>query len=459
MPDQPQQQQQPPAFDVDGLLDGLDSEDLPPDPLRYWARIEGEKTFLAKTLADDIVGVGPLAVGGDDLLWSYAGGVWSPARHVARDRAAKLMGELFRNSHARNAETLIRAYAPRIACEPIGELVNFRNGLLDWRSGELRSHTPDVLSTVQLPVNYNPDATCPAFDRFLAEVVPADMIDIVWELIGYLVFSGNPLHKAVMLMGGGNNGKGTFLHVLEKLLGGKRNITAVSLHDLVNTRFSTASLYGKLANIAGDIDGSYLESTATFKAITGGDTVSAEHKGRDRFDFTPWAVPVFSANKIPSSADTTVGYFRRWLVLPFPHDFTGREDRNLDHRLSTPAELEGIAAKAIAALPRLLDRGDFELGESANAAREEFARRVDQVRTWIDECCKVTDAAPWRNRTELYTHYKNWAQRDGHKAVRASEFYDRLGHVAGVVAARGGPSSVRGYAGIEVLDTVFGVYP
>ncbi|MPZ08570.1 MAG: hypothetical protein GEU26_19540, partial [Nitrososphaeraceae archaeon] len=160
----------------------------------------------------------------------------------------------------RDAHTRV---APRIACEPIGELVNFRNGLLDWRSGELRSHTPDVLSTVQLPVNYNPDATCPAFDRFLAEVVPADMIDIVWELIGYLVFSGNPLHKAVMLMGGGNNGKGTFLHVLEKLLGGKRNITAVSLHDLVNTRFSTASLYGKLANIAGDIDGSYLESTAT----------------------------------------------------------------------------------------------------------------------------------------------------------------------------------------------------
>jgi len=30
------------------------------------------------------------------------------------------------------------------------------------------------------------------------------------------------------------------------------------------------------------------------KAITGGDSISAERKGRDRFDYRPWAVPVFS---------------------------------------------------------------------------------------------------------------------------------------------------------------------
>jgi putative DNA primase/helicase len=143
-----------------------------------------------------------------------------------------------------------------------------------------------------------------------------------------------------MLVGTGRNGKGTFLRVMNALLG-PENITASSLNDIVSVRFTTASLFGKIANIAGDIDATYLESTATFKAITGQDQIQAEHKGRPRFDFTPWCVPVFSANKIPANADVTVGYMSRWLVIEFPNDFTGREDRRLDEKLTKPDELSG----------------------------------------------------------------------------------------------------------------------
>jgi D5 N terminal like/Family of unknown function (DUF5906) len=238
----------------------------------------------------------------DDILWSYANGVWSPDRHVVRTRTAQLLGEQYRRGHGANTEDVVRARSPRINSEPIPEIINFRNGLYDWHTDTLHSHAPDVLSTVQLPVRWNPAADCPQFDTFLRQVVAIDMIPTVWELIGYLMYSGNPLHKAVMLMGSGCNGKGTLLRVLTALLGA-RNVTSVSLHDLANTRFTTVSVFGKIANIAGDIDATYLESTARFKAITGQDTISAEHKGRDRFDFSPWAVPVFSANKIPPSSD------------------------------------------------------------------------------------------------------------------------------------------------------------
>ena len=276
------------------------------------------------------------------------------------------------------------------------------------------------------------------------------MVEPVWELIGYLMYSGNPLHKAVMLMGNGRNGKGTLLRVVVALLG-ERNITAVSLHDLVNTRFSTASLFGKIANIAGDIDGSYLENTATFKAITGGDSISAEHKGRDRFDFTPWAVPVFSANKVPPSADTTVGYLSRWFVIPFPRDFTGKEDRGLDGKLQTKSELQGIAARGVKALRRLMKRGDFDMPASATAARDEFARRVDQVRAWVDECCNVGEH-PFQPRTPLYQAYTTWAARDGYKPVKAGEFYDRLGAIAGVRSHRLAENGTRGFLGINIVD-------
>jgi P4 family phage/plasmid primase-like protien len=380
----------------------------------------------AATLARDVMADGPLAEGTDDVLWAYEHGVWKQARHVVRNRCVFKLGERFRAGHVVSVEPVVRTWVPQITCEPISELINFRNGALVWRTGELVPHSHEVLTTVQLAVDHVPGAVCPAFDEFLAQVLPTDMIEVVWELIGYLMYSGNPLHKAVMLTGTGRNGKGTLLRVITRLLG-KHNVTSVSLHDLVNTRFTTASLFGKLANIAGDIDGTYIESTATFKAITGEDQISAEYKGRDRFDFTPWAVPVFSANKVPASADTTVGYLSRWLVVNFPHDFTGREDRTLEERLTTPAELAGIAARAVARLPHLLDRGDFDqTSASAVAARAEFIRRVDHVQTWLDDCTRV-DPQAWVARTELYQSYQNWCFREGHRyPVKATEFYDRL---------------------------------
>jgi putative DNA primase/helicase len=247
----------------------------------------------------------------------------------------------------------------------------------------------------------------------------------MWELIGYLTYSGNLLHKAVMLSGTGRNGKGTLLRVITALLGDD-NTTSVSLHDLVNTRFSTASLFGKNANIAGDIDGGYIENTATFKAITGQDMISAEHKGRDRFDYRAWAVPVCSANKVPPSADVTVGYLSRWLVVPFPNDFTGREELDLEAKLTTGEELRGITAKAMEPLRRLLNPGRFELPDSGREASEEFVRRIDPVRAWLDECCDLDPRHPFTPRTPPYDHYKNWTTDTGHKAVKASEFYDRL---------------------------------
>jgi P4 family phage/plasmid primase-like protien len=304
----------------------------PPSLLRYFTE---KNSLQAATLAADVASLGPLADGADERLWSYHGGVWRSAKNIVRDRVTFLLGERYRSGHVRNVEDIVRSRIPRITCDPIPDIVNVRNGLLDWRTGRCVEHTPEVLSTVQLGVDYDPDADCPAFEQFLHQVVPADVVDTVWELVGYLMYSGNPLHKAVMLTGTGRNGKGTFLRVMVRC-SGAANITSVSLHDLVNTRFTTASLFGKLANIAGDIDGGYLENTATLKGITGGDMISAEHKGRDRFDFVPVGGAGVLRQPVPSSADTTVGYLSRWLIVNFPHDFTGREDRSLDAEAAHP---------------------------------------------------------------------------------------------------------------------------
>ncbi len=411
----------------------------------FFARVDGRNQFLVMTLAEEIMNMGPLAKGIDDRFWSYADGVWSPDKDAVRNRATALLQERFQMAHASNAEAIVSARAPRITGDPIKEIINFRNGLLDWKTGTLGPHDSTVPSTVQLTVDYDPEAECPEFEKFLASIVPADVVDLVWELIGYMIYNGNPLHKAVMLHGQGRNGKGTLIRVIKKLIG-DRNITAQSLQALATERFAPASLFGKLANIAGDIDGTYMEQTAKFKGITGEDVITAEFKGRDAFEFTPYAVPMFSANKIPGSADVTQGYMARWVVIPFPNDFTGREDRHLDERLQTDEEIKGVARKAVEALRRLMERGNFEEPESAQEAMDDFRRKVDQVRTWVDECAVLDPEAGHTSRSTLYRAYKEWASENGMGQLRSSEFYERLANAGAVPATVKG---ARGFKGIK----------
>ena len=156
-------------------------------------------------------------------------------------------------------------------------------------------------------------AQCPRFEQFLADVLPqdcyrpaGDSAGFIWEVIGYTLYSGNPLHIAVLLLGNGRNGKGTLIRVLKRLVG-DHNCTTVKLHDLVENRFRAGTLFGKLANLAGDLESRWLDNTAAFKAITGGDSVQGEYKYGAAFDFTPWALPFYSVNKPFGSADSSEG--------------------------------------------------------------------------------------------------------------------------------------------------------
>ena len=51
-----------------------------------------------------------------------------------------------------------------------------RNGLLNVRTRELFAHSPESLSTIRIPITFDPEAACPAIERFIAEVFSDDAI-------------------------------------------------------------------------------------------------------------------------------------------------------------------------------------------------------------------------------------------------------------------------------------------
>jgi putative DNA primase/helicase len=235
---------------------------------------------------------------------------------------------------------------------------------------------------------FDPSAKCPAWDRFIADVFPADSKAVAWEVPAWLMTPDTSIQKAVLLTGEGANGKSTYLRAVIAFIG-KHNTAAVSLHRLEQDKFAIARLAGKLANICPDLPSTHLASTSMFKALTGGDVLHAEYKYLDSFEFIPFAKLVFSANQPPRSDDSTHGFFRRWLVVSFTRTFeegaTGTRSREeLDAQLSDPAELSGLLNKALGALAAIRKRGGFTESESMKRSWSEFRTATDPLSVWLD---------------------------------------------------------------------------
>lgn len=374
-------------------------------------------------VAREVVRLGPLGWGRDEMWWSYSDGVWRSTPKIVRKRVANLLDYAITMGAAPlvNEYLMFREGLPYLSGEPVPQYMNFKNTMLDWKADKLVEHDPKYLSTIQFPIAWNPDATCPTFDGFLAEVLHEDFIELCWEMIGYLMYSGNDFQRSFMFYGGGGNGKGALIRTIEALLG-EDNISNEPLDRLNTDRFSTINLFGKIANIAGDLDGKYQTSTANFKRLTGDDLLAAEKKYGDRFNFKNWAVNLFSANKIPGSADTTEGYLRRWTVLHFHKKVT--PNTKLEPKMQT--ELEGIAVKAVKALRNLMERGDFHIYGKALEASDEFAEAIDQVRKWRTSDAVQEAPEALVSVKDLYKGYTNWAHATNRQTLSQAEFEHRL---------------------------------
>ena len=329
--------------------------------------------------------------GGD--LYIYRDGVYQrDAADTIRQQIVAIIGAWgmakdWKKSLGDEVEEYVRLTgAPRLEPRPPMDCINVLNGLLDIKTGQLRPHTPEFLSPVQIKIHYDPDATCPAWERYLDSTFDKELLPLIWQVIGWLFTPDTSAQKAVLLVGAGGNGKSVFLDALTAMLG-RENVSAKSLHQLEDDRFACADLYGRLANICADLPNTELKSSSMFKAIVTGDLIDAQRKNQHPFQFHPFARLVFSANSFPRSSDSSDGFFRRWLVIPFEKAFHESEERRnkcqLDAELQAPGELSGVLNMAIRALGNFRMFGFKEPKKVAEAGRT-FRETTDPLSVWFD---------------------------------------------------------------------------
>lgn len=360
----------------------------------------------------------------NDDLYVYENGVYVKGERVFQEESTATLGVEFQTGRIREALAYIKNIVSEVSPEEATTnevFLNVRNGLLRLDTLELVPHTSELLTVVQLPVEYYPDADCTAVDEFLRAVVAGDCIPVIEEMAGYCLIPSMKYEKALMLVGEGGNGKGTLIALLAAMLGAQ-NVSGVSFQDLSENRFASAELFGKMANLHADIPNKILENSSRFKELVSGDMIQAEKKHKAPFMFHNRAKLIFSANEPPTSKDNTEGFHRRLLIVPFPNKFTNRE---LRQRLFTPESLSGFLLRALQGLARLRVQDGFSKSEKVEKSLTEYREQGDTVFRFIEECC-IPDAKAMTPKQEVYDSYRSMCLRWGNQPLNQAKFNARL---------------------------------
>ena len=255
------------------------------------------------------------------------------------------------------------------------------NGILDMKTLNLLAHTPEIITKNKIKLDYYEQEKNEEIDIIMKNLAVNDeeIIQLLYEMIGYCLYRGMPFQKVFMLVGNGANGKSTLLNMITRVLG-EENVSHVDLKEIAGNRFGKSELYGKLANIADDCSSSYLEDISVMKRLTGESYTSIEFKGQNSFSAKINTKMIMSYNTIPQMNDTTDGLTRRLVIIPLNAVFK-KNNNNYDpfigEKLRKIENLEYCVSS-------LKERND-ERNKEMNFAILDLKESIDLLK--LNSCC------------------------------------------------------------------------
>lgn len=268
------------------------------------------------------------------------------------------------------------------------KMIAFSNGIYNIETNEFIDFSPDIIITNKIHHRYDPDAYHELLDNTLDKLSCNDesVRALLEEAVGYCFYRRNELRKSFILTGDKKNGKSTFLAILKEVLGDD-NTAALDLNEL-SERFSSASLFGKLANIGDDIGDDFISNPATFKKIVSGDRIKGENKGQKEFFFNPYCKLLFSANNIPRIKDKSGAVIDRMVIIPFDAKFSKNDpdyDPYIKYKLIQEDALEYMILLGVQGLKRVLENQAFTKSLKVENSLKEYEETNNPILIFFNE--------------------------------------------------------------------------
>jgi len=352
-------------------------------------------------------------------MWRYENGVYKQnGKSHINQQCRDILGE-HHTSHLTNevinkieADTYIDA--DEFFKNNYIEEIPVENGILNIRTKKLYPFDPKKIFFNKIPIMYVPGEKCPSITKHFKDVLKKeDDVKVMFEIFGFFLYKDYFIEKALMFVGDGRNGKGKTIDLMKRFLG-VDNCCSVTLNALSEGGFRVWDLFGKMANLAGDLSSNALKDTAILKQTTGRDLIGADRKSKSTVNFVNYAKHTFACNDLPRVYDFSRGFWERWVLFEFPYTFVKKsiydslndkekkQKRIMDpfiiDKLTTKKELSGLLNEAIEGLHRLLKQKDFSYSVGVDELKKFWVRKSDSFTAFamdhLEECYDGTFPKP-----------------------------------------------------------------
>ncbi|MES5483592.1 phage/plasmid primase, P4 family [Bradyrhizobium sp. INPA03-11B] len=302
--------------------------------------------------------------------------------------------------------------------------INVNNGTLTVRKRDegdyvqFGPHDPDDMITKLAPVDYDPSATAPEFEKFLLRVQPsAEMRLFLQQWFGLSLTGDTSAHKLAFLYGKGRNGKSVLVNAVSHVAGDyAQSVPIETFLDAGKTRNGgqatpdLAKLPGVRLLRTSEPEKNARLAEALIKLVTGGEPMDARHLQGDMFTFVPEFKLTIQGNYKPVLSGTDEGIKSRLLLVPFNVTIPKEErDTKLVDKLK--AEASGILNWMLDGLRDWLDNGLTEPQEVTDATAKYFAS-ADALGRFL-ETCTVKEPGHRVQSSVLHQVYEAWCKSSG----------------------------------------------
>ena len=338
-------------------------------------------------------------------------------------------------------------------------ILNFQNGMVDLRSGELLPHDSARMVSRLVPRVYQPGAPAPRWERLLARAVAGtkdsgETVAFLQRFLGYSLTGANAEQVMLICVGPPRVGKSKMIEVVRDLVG--FDYCHTSRPDLlVKKRFGhhdseVFSLRGKRFVAISETDGGMDLDEARVKDLIGANKVATRglYQRAEQEARVTWTILV-ATNEPPNVEHWDAAIARRMVVVPFGPSLAPEEvDLHIADEIIA-CEAEGVLAWLVTGAVAWHEQyaatkqSGLVQPTAVQTATQSYANTNDHVAQFIAERCVIGEDRKVM-ASVLHRAYQSWRGRHQGEVKRGALY-------ARITATHGVTKDSRYFHGIDVV--------
>lgn len=365
------------------------------------------------------------------LIHTWTGSHWSvTSDDIACKQAYRwIAASEPRDATAENAKKAVNSaklWLPDVAKESADIVIPCMNGYVQVKNGKVALTSPDKSLGLKhsLICEFQPDfGPATQFEKFLEMILPDPAVrSRVQEYIGYTLTSDARYQKAQLWLGSGANGKGVLANIVQKL---HENTAAIRLDALDG--FSLSVLIGASLIYVDEVPKARINEQM-LKSLIAGEKIQIDRKYETPLSTHIRGKWLVLGNHLPAITDHSIGFWRRWDIIPFNVTIKESERDPLLADSIIRTEMPGVLNWALAGLLRLQKRGAFEatLPLAMQNILSDAKRETNSVQAWFEENDIITSHSLQSTKDGIYEHYREWCSRNGMASMASPRFWQTI---------------------------------